>query len=372
MSRLFSPLTLRSLTLPNRIILAPMCQYLAQDGVPTDWHLIHLGRYCAAGLGLVLTEATAVSARARITPACLGIWSDEQEAAFTRIVKDIKAFGGNVPVGLQLAHAGRKASTARPWDGGAPLTGADAWPTEAPSARPHDAGWPVPEALDETGLKRIKAEFAAGAARAARAGFDVLQVHATHGYLLHQFLSPVANARTDAYGGSRGARMRFPLEVVEAVRAAWPTDRPLMVRMTGTDWLGADGWQIDDAVAFATELKGLGVDFVDVSSGGIAARAPIPYGPGFQVPLAAEVRRRTGLVTSTVGVITSAEQAEAILAGGHADLISLGRALLNDPFWAWRAADALGAEITIPNSYLRGRHLDAPVPRTVTPAGSAR
>lgn len=369
MPALFSPLKLRSLTLRNRLALSPMCQFAAKDGLPDDWHLIHYGRYAAAGLGLVITEATAVSPQGRITPGCLGIWNDAQQAAFARIVRNLKQFG-QTPVGIQLAHAGRKASTALPWEGGASLGGGAAWVTEAPSALPHDAGWHVPEALDAAGLARVRDDFVAGAKRAAAAGFDVAELHAAHGYLLHQFLSPVSNHRTDGYGGSLDKRMRFPLEVAEAVRAVWPADRPLFARITGTDWIGEAGWQVSDAVVLARELQRVGVDLVDVSSGGVSPLQKIPVAPGYQVHLAAAVKAQVGVTTSTVGMIVKPEQAEAILTEGKADLISLGRALLYDPFWAWRAADALGGVVNVPNSYLRGRRLGVDIPREARPAAA--
>jgi NADPH2 dehydrogenase len=359
---LFRPLELRGVRFPNRIMLSPMCQYVARDGLPGDWHVVHLGRYAAAGLGLVMAEATHVSPEGRITPGCLGLWSDAQEAAFARI----RRFVGEVtatPMGLQLAHAGRKGSTAEPWNGGKSLFGELGWDTVAPSALPHAEGWRAPEALDAAGLATVKADFVASTERAARAGLDVAELHAAHGYLLHQFLSPVANRRTDSYGGTLAARMRFPLEVVEAVRRAWPADKPLFVRISATDWIGLEGWDLPDALAFCAELKAIGVDLVDVSSGGVAANQRVATGPGYQVRFAAEVRRRTALPVAAVGLITEPHQANRIVEAGEADVVALGRALLNDPFWAWRAADALGGAVEVPNSYLRGRRLGADVPR---------
>ena len=260
--------------------------------------------------------------------------------------------------------------TALPWTGGAPLDKGAGWVTEAPSALPHDTGWHVPVALDAAGLARVRDEFVAGAKRTAAAGFDVLELHAAHGYLLHQFVSPVSNHRTDGYGGSLEKRMRFPLEVAEAVRAVWPADRPLFARITGTDWVGEEGWNVADAVVFARELNRVGVDLVDVSSGGVSPKQKITVAPGYQVHLAAQVKAQTGVPTSTVGMITKPDQAEAILAEGKADLICLGRALLYDPFWAWRAADQLGGSVTIPTPYLRGRKLGVDIPREAKPAAA--
>lgn len=362
MSSLFSPLTLRSVTLPNRAVLSPMCQYSAMDGVPNNWHRIHLGRYAAAGLGLVITEATHVSARGRITPGCLGLYNAVQEAALGAIVADLKAFGAG-PVGIQLAHAGRKASTDVPWRGGEPLKGGDAWVTEGPSALAHGEGWHQPVALDQDGIDRVIREFVQATERAERAGFDLIELHGAHGYLLHQFLSPIANTRTDSYGGSLQNRMRFPLQVFDAVRAVWPAHKPLGMRITGTDWVAGAGLEVGDAVAFAAALKEHGCDFVDVSSGGVSPHQKITTGPGYQVHLAAAVKKAVGIPTMTVGLITEPEQAEAIVAGGDADLIALGRALLNDPFWAWRAADRLGGEVSLPPQYVRGRRRGIDTPR---------
>lgn len=371
MSQLFSPITLADVTLPNRLVLSPMCQYSAEDGVPNDWHRIHLGRYAAAGLGLILTEATHVSRRGRITPGCAGIYSDAHEAAFAGIVKELKAFGP-AAVGIQLAHAGRKGSAHRPWDGGKPLVGAEAWTTEAPSALPFDEGWHVPEALDQEGLARVKAEFIQAARRADRAGFDVIELHGAHGYLLHEFCSPISNQRTDGYGGDRDKRFRFPLEVFEAVRSVWPREKALGMRITGSDWMGEAGLGVEDTVALASELKALGADFVDVSSGGVSPKQKIAVGPGYQTGFAAEVKRRVGLPVMTVGMITEARQAEAIVAEGTADMVAMARALLNDPFWAWRAADALGGTIAVPNQYLRGRRVGVDIPRETLAPVAAR
>lgn len=364
MPALFEPLSLRSVTLPNRIVLSPMCQYSAVDGTPNDWHRIHLGRYVAAGLGLAIIEATHVSARGRITPGCLGLYNAVQETALAAIVADLKAFG-RAPVGIQLAHAGRKASTDLPWRGGKPLEGPTAWETEAPSALPQGDGWHVPRALDEGGMARIVREFAEAARRADRAGFDLIELHGAHGYLLHQFLSPISNRRNDSHGGSLDNRMRLPLAVFDAVRAAWPAHKPLGMRITGSDWMGSEGLQIEDAIRFAAALKERGCDFVDVSSGGVSPQQKIATGPGYQVHLAAAVKKATGMATMAVGLITEPAQAEAIIGGGEADLVALARGLLNDPLWAWRAADQLGGAVYLPPQYLRGRQRGADAPREV-------
>lgn len=367
MAGLFDPLPLAGRALRNRIALSPMCQYSAVDGLAQDWHFVHLGRFAAAGLGLIMVEATHVSARGRITPACLGLWSEAHRQKLRRIVDFIRGVDPDALIGIQLAHAGRKGSTDLPWRGGKPLAGSAAWATCAPSAAPHADGWPVPEPLDTDGLARIKAEFIASARYAVDAGFDVVELHAAHGYLLHQFLSPVANRRDDGYGGTTERRMRFPLEVVEAVRRVWPADRPLGVRVSATDYLPGEGADVPDAVRFASALKPLGVDFVDVSGGGISPRQQIKTGPGYQVGYAERIRRETGLTTFAVGRITEPHQADAIIRDGRADAVMMARGMLNDPLWCWRAADALGGTVHCPPQYLRGRRIDIDTPRTVTP-----
>lgn len=356
MPHLFEPLALRSVTLPNRIVLSPMCQYSAVDGLATDWHTVHLGRYAASGLGLIILEATHVSAVGRITPGCLGLYNDAHEQALTKIVGFLKVTG-TAAVGIQLAHAGRKASMSPPWKGVKPADKSEGWISVGPSAVAFDEGWQVPKALDEAGMDQIVQEFVTAAVRSARAGFDVCELHGAHGYLMHEFLSPISNKRNDAYGGSRENRMRFPLRVVEAVRAVWPRDRVLAMRLSATDYMGDEGWTLDDAIAFSHELHARGVDIIDVSGGGSSPKQKIDLKPGYQVPFASAIRKATGLPTIAVGLITKPEHAEAILAEGHADAIAIGRALLNDPMWAWRAADALGAEVSVPNQYLRGRKL---------------
>lgn len=357
MPHLFEPLALRSVTLPNRIVLSPMCQYSAVEGLATDWHMVHLGRYATAGLGLLIIEATHVSAVGRITPRCLGLYTDEHEAALTRIVAFMKA-QGPAAVGVQLAHAGRKASSDMPWKGVKPAEAHEAWQAVAPSAiPPFEEGWPTPTALDEAGIAEIREQFVTAARRAHRVGFDVCELHGAHGYLMHSFLSPISNKRTDRYGGSLQNRMRFPLEVVEAVRAVWPEDKPLIVRVSASDHMGEEGLTIADTVVFAHELKARGVDMVDCSSGGVSPKQKIELKPGYQVPYAEAVKRETGLPTIAVGLIADPRHADSIVREGKADAVALARALLNDPFWAWRAADALGAEVAVPNPYLRGRKL---------------
>jgi 2,4-dienoyl-CoA reductase-like NADH-dependent reductase (Old Yellow Enzyme family) len=353
-SPLFSPLALRGLTLPNRIVVSPMCQYSAENGSANDWHLLHLGSLAVGGAGLLMIEATAVTAAGRITEGCLGLYSDANEAALARVVAACRRFG-NAPLGIQLAHAGRKASATRPWESIRALTVREgAWPTLAPSALPLDAGWPTPQAASSDDLDRVVEAFVRAAERAQRLGLDLVELHAAHGYLLHEFLSPIANHRTDAYGGSRENRMRFPLRVVAAVRQAWPGVKPLGVRISGTDWLEG-GFTIEDAVAFVQALKAEGCDYVCVSSGGIVARAPIPVGPGYQLALAARVRRETGIPVRAVGLVAEPRQAEGVIASGQADMIAMARAFLDDPHWVWHAAEALGARATMPPQYERAR-----------------
>jgi len=351
MSRLFTPLTLRGLTLPNRIAVSPMCQYQAVDGLVNDWHLVHYGGLAQGGAGLVITEAAAVLPEGRISPEDLGLWNNAQAEGLARIVHFI-ASQGAVP-GIQLAHAGRKASNPAPWKGSGSLSPSQGgWTPAAPSALPFDEGWTVPTALDEPGILAVIEAFMDAARRAVAAGFRVIEVHAAHGYLLHQFLSPLSNHRTDAYGGSFENRTRLVREVVGALRQILPEELPLLVRISATDWVEG-GWTLDQSVALAKELKALGVDLVDCSSGGLAPRAEIPLGPGYQVPFAARIRAEADLPTGAVGLITDPEQAEAILAQASADLVLLGRELLRDPRWPLRAAKALGAEVPWPASYLR-------------------
>jgi 2,4-dienoyl-CoA reductase-like NADH-dependent reductase (Old Yellow Enzyme family) len=354
MSVLLSPLTLRHTTFRNRIFVSPMCQYSARDGVPGAWHLVHLGSRAAGGAGLVMVEATAVAPVGRISPADCGLWSDEQVAAFRPITAFIREQGA--VAGVQLAHAGRKASTAAPWDGGGPVPpGAGGWVPVAPSPLPFAAGYPTPREVTAADVADVVAAFADAARRAAAAGFQVVELHMAHGYLLHQFLSPLSNRRDDELGGrSLEDRMCVPLRVVAAVRAAWPEELPLFVRLSCTDWVEG-GWSLEDSVTLCRRLRGLGVDLVDCSSGGLVPDARVPVAPGYQVPFAAEIRREVGVATAAVGLITAPAQAEQILATGQADALLLGRELLRDPHWPLHAARALGAEAPWPKQYLRAK-----------------
>ncbi|MEZ0609867.1 NADH:flavin oxidoreductase/NADH oxidase [Fibrella sp. WM1] len=354
MSILLSPLTLRGVTLKNRLVVSPMCQYSSVDGFATDWHLVHLGSRAVGGAGLIITEATAVSPEGRITPADLGIWSDDHVPGLKRIT-DFLTANGAVP-GIQLAHAGRKASHQRPWDGGKAIAPdqSNGWQTVAPSAIPFTDDEPAPTALTTDDILQVRADFKAAAARALRAGFVVAEIHAAHGYLFHEFLSPQSNQRTDAYGGSFANRVRLLREVVDDVRAIWPADYPLFVRISATDWTEG-GWTADDSVALAALLKDQGVDLIDCSTGGNVPKATIPTGPGYQVPFAERIKREAGLPTGAVGLITDAEQAEAILTNGQADLILLARESLRDPYFPLRAAHILGDEQAWPVQYERAK-----------------
>ena len=359
MSKLFEPLTLRGLTVPNRVWMAPMCQYSAEaagpdTGAPNDWHFQHLASRALGGAGLVLTEATAVSPEGRISAMDLGLWNDRQQQAFTRITGFLRSAGA-VP-GIQLAHAGRKASTSSPWTDGGRAVPVDrgGWPTLAPSALAFGAN-PVPDELSTDGIAAVVEQFAAAARRALAAGFQVAEIHGAHGYLVHEFLSPYSNSRTDAYGGPLENRMRFALEVVDAVRAVWPDDLPVFFRTSATDWLpdGAAGWTGEDTVRLAERLRDHGVDLLDVSTGGNVPDATVPATPGYQVPYAAAVREQTALPTAAVGLITDPHQAEAVLADGHADAVLLGRQLLRDPYWPRHAARTLGVELPRTPQYAR-------------------
>jgi 2,4-dienoyl-CoA reductase-like NADH-dependent reductase (Old Yellow Enzyme family) len=353
-SPLFAPLALRQLTLRNRIVISPMCQYSAEEGGANDWHLLHLGSLAVGGAGLLMIEATAVEAAGRISHGCLGLYSDANEAALQRVLAACRRFG-NTPIGIQLAHAGRKGSATRPWEGIRALTPAEGgWPTRAPSPLALDEGWPLPQALSLPEIDRLVDAFVAATRRAARLGLDLVELHSAHGYLLHEFLSPIANRRDDAYGGSLENRMRLPLRVAAAVREAWPRERPMGARITGTDWLEG-GVTVEDAVAFAGALKAIGCDYVCVSSGGIVAKAPIPIGPGYQLALAQRVRRDAGIATRAVGLIVEPHQAEAVIASGQADMVAMARAFLDDPRWVWHAAEKLGAEAAMPPQYARVR-----------------
>ncbi|MEP9366575.1 NADH:flavin oxidoreductase/NADH oxidase [Xanthobacter sp. VNH20] len=352
MSQLFTPITLGNLTLENRVVIAPMCQYSAKDGAATDWHLIHLGNLALSGAGLLILEATAVEPDGRISPDDLGLWSDETEAALADVVARVRA-QAPIPLGIQLGHAGRKASVNVPWaGGGAVLPAAGGWVPHAPSAVPFNPADEAPIALDEAGLARVKDAFVTAARRADRIGFDLIEIHNAHGYLLHQFLSPLSNQRTDSYGGSLENRMRFPLEVFEAVRAVWPKEKPISVRVSATDWV--DGcWDLESTIAFAHELKARGCELIHVSTGGLAPQQQIPVKPGYQVEFAEGVRKATGLQTIAVGLITDPQQAEDIIVSGQADMIALARGILYDPRWPWHAAAALGGQVRAANQFLR-------------------
>jgi 2,4-dienoyl-CoA reductase-like NADH-dependent reductase (Old Yellow Enzyme family) len=352
-STLWSPFTIRAVEFRNRIFVSPMCQYSSEDGLPTDWHLVHLGSRAVGGAGLVMVEATAVTPAGRISPWDSGLWSERHADAFQRITTFIRAQGARA--GVQLAHAGRKASVDVPWRGGHPLDDArGGWPVVAPSAVPFSTGHRVPHELSRESMVGLIGEFEAATRLADAAGFDVIELHMAHGYLLHEFLSPIANRRRDEYGGSLKARARFPLEVARAVRRAWPDDRPLFVRISATDWIDG-GWDVAQSIEFARWLKAEGVDLVDCSGGGIAPGAVIPLGPGYQVPLAAAVRRETPIATGAVGLITEPAQAERIVAGGEADVVLLAREMLRDPYWPLHAARALGDDVAWPPQYERAK-----------------
>jgi 2,4-dienoyl-CoA reductase-like NADH-dependent reductase (Old Yellow Enzyme family) len=351
-SQLFSPFSLRGLTLPNRIVVSPMCQYSAEDGSATDWQLMHLGSLALGNPGLLILEATAVEAIGRITPGCLGLYSDANEAALERVLRALRRWTPT-HLGIQLAHAGRKASSYAPWETGMLIpASAGGWRPVAPSAVSQRGDEPPPEGLDAAGLARIRGAFVASTQRALRLGFDALEVHSAHGYLLHQFLSPIANRRTDAYGGALENRMRFPLEVFDAVRAIWPAAKPLGVRVSATDWVEG-GWDPEQTLVLARALKDRGCDWIDTSSGGVSPQQKIPLGPGYQVHLARLIRKETGIATMAVGLITDPQQAEAIVASGDADLVALARGMLWDPHWVWHAAVQLGGTVAAPVQYWR-------------------
>lgn len=354
MSQLFTPFRIGRLELPNRIVIAPMCQYSADQGRATDWHMIHLGQLAISGAGLLVIEATAVLPEGRITPQDLGLYSEQTEAALARILTGLRQYSG-IPLGIQLAHAGRKASCQVPWEGGKPLApAAGGWPTVAPSPLPHGPGDPPPHELDEAGRLRIRTAFMEAARRSARLDLDLIELHAAHGYLLHQFLSPLANRRTDRYGGSLENRLRFPLEVFEAIRDVFPADKPVGVRISATDWV-ENGWDMEQSIAFCKELEARGCAYVHVSSGGLSPAQSIPVGPGYQIPLAEEIRRHVRIPVVGVGLITEPEQAEAIIADARADLVALARGLLYNPRWPWHAAARLGAQVKAPPQYWRSQ-----------------
>jgi len=355
MSTLFTPIRVGHLELANRIVIAPMCQYSAVDGCMTDWHLIHLGHLALSGAALLTIEATAVLPEGRITYADVGLWDDGTEAAIARTLESVRRWS-EMPIAIQLAHAGRKASTEVPWQGGAqiPPGQANGWQTVAPSTVPYEAGEHPPAALDRDGMARVRDAFAEAARRAARLGIEAVQIHGAHGYLLHQFLSPLSNCRDDAYGGSLENRMRFPLEVFDAVRAAFPAERGVSMRVSGSDWVEG-GWDIDQTIALAQALEARGCAAIHVSSGGLDPAQRIPVGPSYQVPMARAVKAATRMPVIAVGLITEFEQAEAIVATGDADLIALARTILYDPRWPWHAAAHLGGQVTAPAQYLASR-----------------
>ncbi len=353
-SGLFSPLTLRGITLRNRIGVAPMCQYSATDGVPDDWHLVHLVSRAVGGNALVLTEATAVVPEGRISPGCLGLWDDAQVAAFERITAGVRAHGA-VP-GIQLAHAGRKASTGLPWADSGPLTPEQGgWPVVGPSSLPFADGFPAPHELTVAEIAEVVAAFVSATERALAAGFELIELHAAHGYLLHSFHSPVSNRRTDSYGGDLEGRTRITREVVAAVRSVWPDEFPLVVRLSASDWLDAPSWTVEESIELSRWMAGAGVDLVDCSSGGVAPGVRIPLEPGYQVPFAARIRHEAQVPTAAVGLITEPRHAAEIVADGRADLVLLARESLRDPYWPRRAAAELGAldRLPAPAQYLR-------------------
>jgi 2,4-dienoyl-CoA reductase-like NADH-dependent reductase (Old Yellow Enzyme family) len=351
-SALFSPVKLGDLSLPNRIVVSPMCQYSADDGCANDWHLGHLGMLANSGAALLIVEATHVERHGRITHGCLGLYSDHCEAALARVIAHCRRTG-SAKLGIQLAHSGRKGSSQRPWEGGLGLKAPDdPWETIAPSAVSFGAAWPAPREATRADMERVRDAFVAAAKRALRIGFDVIELHMAHGYLLHSFISPVSNKRTDDYGGSFENRMRFPREVARAVRAVVPKGVPLGARITGSDWLDG-GLTADDGVVTAKALKADGLDFVCTSSGGLTAEARNPNEPGYNVPLAERIKREAGIATRVVGLIVTPQQAEEIIASGKADQVAMARAFLDDPHWGWHAAQALGAEVERPRQYLR-------------------
>ncbi len=352
---LFSPLTVGGLTIRNRIVIAPMCQYSAEDGCMNSWHAMHYGMLAQSGAGALTIEATAVEPAGRISPGCVGLYDDATEQAMRHVLEGIRRWS-DMPILIQLGHAGRKGSSDRPWRGGRqlPAESPESWMPEAPSAAPVIAGDRPSMALDKTGLKRIRDAFVASAKRAARLGLDGIQVHAAHGYLLHNFLSPLANQRTDEYGGSLANRMRFPLEVYEAVREAFPAEKPVSMRVSATDWMPG-GWDLDSTIALAEAAKARGCCAINVSSGGTDPKQAIALAPGYQVPFAREIRRATGLPVVAVGLITDFDHAESIVATGDADMIGIARTILFDPRWPWHAAAHLGAKIRVADQYLRSQ-----------------
>jgi 2,4-dienoyl-CoA reductase-like NADH-dependent reductase (Old Yellow Enzyme family) len=353
MSRLFSPLAIRSISFRNRIFVSPMCQYSSDNGSPTDWHLVHLGSRAVGGAGLVMVEASAVSPAGRITPWDSGMWTSQHAELFSRINQFIKS-QGSVPA-IQLAHAGRKASTAQPWKGGGPLAiGSGGWQPIAPSAIAFDTKYPVPREMTEDDIEQLVQQFVDSTKLSLTAGFEVVELHMAHGYLLHEFLSPLSNHRTDQFGGSLANRMRLPLRVASAVRKAWPEHLPLLVRISATDWADG-GWDLPQSIEFSKALKQIGVDLIDCSSGGMVPHAKVPVGPNYQVPFAEAIRRDARIATGAVGLITEAHQAEKIIAENQADVVLLARELLRDPYWPLHAAKVLGADVKWPEQYERAK-----------------
>ncbi|MFT3744931.1 MAG: NADH:flavin oxidoreductase/NADH oxidase [Pyrinomonadaceae bacterium] len=351
MSKLFSELKIRDTTFRNRLWVSPMCQYSSDDGLPTDWHLVHLGSRAAGGAGAVIVEATAVSPEGRISPSDSGIWSDVHAEEFLRITRFIKD-QGSVP-GIQIAHAGRKASTAAPWNGGKKVEIEDGgWEVVAPSAIAFDDDYPMPREMDANDIEKVRNDFVSAAIRSVNAGFEVIELHAAHGYLLHEFLSPLSNKRTDDYGGDLAGRMKLPVEIAEAVRNAVPEHIPVFTRISATDWADG-GWDLEQSIEFAEKLKGIGIDLIDCSSGALVPYAQIPVEPNYQVPFAEAIRSEVGIATAAVGLITESQQAEAILKAGQADAVMVARQFLREPYLAFRFAKELGVTVDVPKQYSR-------------------
>ena len=368
-SKLFTPIQLGGVTLPNRIVVSPMCQYSADDGSMTDWHMMHLGSLSASGAGLLMIEATGVTREGRISHGCTGLYGDNNEAAMKRVVDACRRVTRN-PIGVQIGHAGRKASSQVPWQGGKALSPAESpWQTVAPSALAYGEGWHTPRELSVADIAGLACAFAAAAGRARRIGLDVLEMHSAHGYLLHEFLSPLANARSDRYGGSLENRMRAPLEIARALREAWPRDRCLGARITASDWFEG-GFEADDAVAYARELARTGFDYVCVSSGGLVPQQRIKVAPGYQLPFAEQVKKGAPIAVRAVGLIADAQQAESIVAQGKADMVALARGFLDDPRWVWHAAEKFGVKIDYPPQYARSHPDLWPGARVARPQGA--
>jgi 2,4-dienoyl-CoA reductase-like NADH-dependent reductase (Old Yellow Enzyme family) len=354
MSALFSPIHLRDLALPNRVMVAPMCQYSAEGGKANDWHFTHINNLALSGAAMFCVEATHVEAIGRITPGCLGLWNDATESALRPVLASVRRHS-TIAIAIQLAHAGRKGSSHKPWEGGQQIPVAEGgWQTVGPSPVEHKEGELKPLELDAVGLKRVRDAFVESARRAARLGIDAVELHCAHGYLLHQFLSPISNRRSDKYGGSLQNRMRYPLEVFDAVRAVFPSRKPVGIKVSATDWVDG-GWDLEQTIAFAKELKKRNVDWIDVSSGGISPHQKIPLSPGYQLPFAQAIKEATGVTTMAVGLITEANHAEEIVASGKADMVALARGMLYDPRWAWHAAAQLGGEVFAPPQYWRSQ-----------------